>query len=157
MEFKKWFVVERAKALAAVMLTRRDDIVLEDAGEASGLTFNVSVDTGEEHDRRRFGVIVKAAMPRVSLEQANKQLRAAMATARSLGSFPYPVCVFYFTVKYGQGYFDWVFEPAITSRRQPRLKFRSVFDCARLSDESIEEIVAAVNKWYDAFYAMLTI
>ena len=42
-EKQKWFVAERARALAMIHLTRRDDLTVVKAGQGLGLEFIVTV------------------------------------------------------------------------------------------------------------------
>jgi hypothetical protein len=63
--------------------------------------------------------------------------------------------VFYFTVKDDQGYYAWAYEPVVTEGGQPRLKAPAKAPCHKLGNESLEEIVSALKRWYDAFYATI--
>jgi len=155
-ELKKWFVAERAKALAMVLLTRRNDLVVTETKEESGLDLTVHVRTGEDRSTRPFGVYLTATMNPVTIETTNSQLKPVMAKVQSRGPFHYPVCVFYFMVKEDQGYYTWAAEPVVTDNGQPRLKLHADADCNRLDNESLEEIVCDVNRWYDAFYETIT-
>jgi hypothetical protein len=47
LKFKEWFVGERAKALAMVLLTRRDDLEIRETKAETGLDYN------GPHQRRR--------------------------------------------------------------------------------------------------------
>jgi hypothetical protein len=155
MEFKKWFVKERAKALALVLLTRRDDLVVEESNGDGSLDFTVSIGARKDHGGRRFGIIVAAGMRPVTTEEANQLLRPVLAKARELRDVSHPICVFYFTAKDDHGYFTWAYEPVIAGKRQAALKYHSEPHCVKLGDPSLAAMVLAVNKWYDAFQTML--
>ncbi len=59
--------------------------------------------------------------------------------------------MFYFTVKDGQGYYCWAFEPIVTDDGQPRLVGHAATQCENLSNESLAEIISAVKRWYDVY------
>jgi hypothetical protein len=151
-----WFIAERARALALVLLTRRDDLVVKETKEKNGLDYTVHIKTEEDAGRRPFGVYLAATLTPVTLEGANKQLKPALARVQRMGPFPFRVCVFYFTVKDDHGYYAWAFEPLVTGTGQPKLKPHADALCRQLGNETLDEIVSAVKRWYEAFYAALT-
>jgi hypothetical protein len=155
--FKEWFVAERARALAMVLLTRRDDLLVKETREENGLDYTVYVRTAEDVGNRPFGVHLAATMTPVTLDGAGKEVETALAKARSLGPFQFPVCAFYFTVKDDQGYYAWAYEPVITEAGQPRLQAPADPHCRKLGNETLEEIVSAVRRWYDSFCATITL
>jgi hypothetical protein len=155
-EFNKRLIADRALALAFVLLTRRDDLDVKETKEGNDLDYTVDIKTAEDVGKRPFGVYVAATMSPVTLEAANKQLKTELAGLQTVGPFPFPVCVFFFTVKDDQGYYAWASEPVVTEAGQPRLRGRTEADCRRLGNEALEEIVSAVSRWYDAFYATIT-
>ncbi|HYT87944.1 MAG TPA: hypothetical protein VEL76_04435 [Gemmataceae bacterium] len=155
-EFKDWFVTERAKALAVVLLTRRDDLAVKETQEENGLDYTVRIMTGHNGGDRPFGVYMGASMASVTLEEANKQLKPVMGKVQSIGPFHFPVCVFYFTVKDDQGYYAWAYEPLVTAEGQLRLTAHAEAHCNKLRNESLEDIISAVMRWYDIFYATIT-
>jgi len=157
MEFKDWFVAERARALATVLLTRRSELVVRDTKEENGLDFTVHIRTQDEPGKRPFGVLLRATMTPVTTDAANKLLKPSMASIQAIGPFNFPVCVFYFTVKDDQGYYTWAVEPIITNDCQPKLKSHHKPSFSKLDNEALEEIVSAVNRWYDTFYAMISV
>jgi hypothetical protein len=103
-----------------------------------------------------FGVYMGASMAPVTLEGANKQLKPVLGKVQSIGPFHFPVCVFYFTVKDNQGYYSWAYEPVVTAEGRLRLTAHSEAHCNKLNNESLEDIVSAVKRWYDFFYATIT-
>lgn len=155
-EFREWFIAERARALATILLTRRDDLVVKDAPEETALDFTVHLKTEAGLGNRPFGVFVAAAMNPATRKDVGKLLQPVLEQVRTRGPFQFPVCVFYFTVKDNQGYHAWAYEPVVTAEGQPRLSTRALADGRPLGNESLEEIVAAVQRWYDALYATLT-
>jgi hypothetical protein len=114
-EFKEWFVMERARALAIVTLTRRDDLHVKETKEENGLDYTVRIKTGGNAGDRPFGVYLGAGMTPVTLEGADKQVKPVLGKVRSIGPFHFPVCVFYFRVKEDQDYYCWAYEPVVTA------------------------------------------
>ena len=155
MEFKKHFIGERAKALATVLLTRREDLSVEETKKQSGLDFIVYIQGEEDSGRRPFGIVLRQTMSPVTVQQANQQLKPTMGSVKSIGPFYFPVCIFYFTVKDDTGYHTWGYEPVVTDKQTPELRYHSSADCEYLTDESLDGIVGAVNAWYDVFEASI--
>src|SRR5437762_3307940 len=114
-EFREWFVAERARALAMVLLTRRDDLVVKETREENGLDYTVYLKAESNEGTRPFGVCLSASMIPVTLDRVNQQLKPVMKKVRSIGPFHFPVCVFHFNVKDGQGYYAWAYEPVISA------------------------------------------
>jgi hypothetical protein len=152
--FKEFFLAERARALATVYLTRRDDLRIE-AKEDLGLDYLVYIVKEEEPSQRPFGVLLRAEMAPVDPEQANALLRPAVVGFRNRGTFPYPVCLLFFTMRDDRGYYTWLLEPLVNGQGKPRLRERSEADCRPLDKEGINQIVATVDRWYDALYTDL--
>ena len=101
---KEWFVAERAKALAMVLLTRRDDLVIADAPADADIDYLVSVVREGNPAKMVFGIELRATMAPVTAEHANKVLKPTVEWFQRLGQFPYPVCLFYFTVRDEQAF-----------------------------------------------------
>src|SRR5262245_55342997 len=106
-ELKEWFVVERARALAMVLLTRRDDLLVKETREESGVDYTVYIRSEEGVGKRPFGVCLASVMGPVTPEAACKQLKPVVAKVQSLGPFHFPICLFYFVVNNDQGYYAW--------------------------------------------------
>jgi hypothetical protein len=103
---QEWFIAERARALAMVHLTRRDDLVVTQAGRDVGLEYVVYITRGDgERSLRQFGVFLRGTKSAVTEEHLNKVLRPAMQSFQRVGQFPYPVCLFHFTMDDDQGYY----------------------------------------------------
>src|SRR5208337_2760287 len=146
-EFKKWFVAERARALAMLFLTRRKDLVVKETKEENALDYTVYIKTRGDARNRSFGVYMEAGMTPVMPDGADKQLKPVMGKVQSIGAFHFPVCVFYFTVKDDQGYYAWAYEPIVTAQGQPGLRAHEKAHCRKLDNESLEAIVSAVKRW----------
>jgi hypothetical protein len=150
-ELKEQFIAERARALAIMHLTRRDDLVIVDE-KSQVLLMQIGRDPSLP---RRFGVLVQGAMSPVTPEQANKVLRFSVQRFKRLGPFSCPVCLFFFTMRDNQGYSTWLLEPTV-EQGHPRLVPREEPDCEILDNDTLGQIVAAVNAWYDAVPAETT-
>jgi hypothetical protein len=154
LHFKKWFVAERAKALAMVLLTRRNDLEVHDTKTESGLDYTVHIKSEEGVGTRRFGILMRATMSPVTIEQANSQLKPTMGGLGPLNDVLMPVCVFYFTAKDDRGYYTWAYEPVI-EKGQAKLRRHTDADCCPLDNEALDEIVTRVSDWYDALATSL--
>ena len=80
---------------------------------ARGLDLHVLDQAGDDRMRLIFGVIVKAAMPPATVEEANKILKPALGTFQGLREFTHPICLFYFTMREDQAFFSWLAEPTV--------------------------------------------
>lgn len=146
----------RAEQLAAIYLTRRDDlrVVAEPTSLKSGrLDILVSITHDERKTPRLFAVEVKARLDashryevlRDAIQQGHRQLFLGM-----------PVCLFFFAMKNDEGFYTWLVKPEITENGRPVLRL-SEYDANRehrprfeeLTDCAIDEIVQRVDEWYD--------
>jgi hypothetical protein len=153
---QEWFVAERTRALAMIHLTRRQDLVVR-PGRDVGLEFLVSISRQEgEPSLRQFGIFLRGTRSAVTEDRLNGQLRPTMASFRGLGQFPFPVCLWHFTMDDDQGYHTWVAEPAVVDGR-PRLLRHTEAHCRKLDRATLDELVAQVDRWYDAFFASVSI
>jgi hypothetical protein len=99
---------------------------------------------------------LRRAKSSVTETHLDKVLRPTMQSFLRLGSFPYPVCLFYFTMDDNQGYYTWVAEPAVTADG-PRLLMHEAAHCRKLDTAALGEIVAKVDGWYDAFFSQIAV
>jgi hypothetical protein len=154
---QKWFIAERSKALAMVVLTRRDDLVVRNAGQDTGLQFLVSFSKGNgEPAIRQFGVFLRGTKSPVIEAHLDRTLRPKMQSYLRKGPFPYPVCLFHFTMDDDQGYFTWVAEPAVADE-EPRLLLQEGPHSRKLDRAALDEIVDKVDRWYDVFFRQITV
>lgn len=154
---QEWFIAERTRALAMIHLTRRDDLVITEAGRGVGLQFVVSIAKGKgEPSLRQFGVVLHGAMSATTEAGLDVTLLPSIRTWRSKGEYPYPVCLFYFCMDDDQGHYAWVAEPAVVDAG-PRLLMHETADSHNLDRAALDEIVAKVDAWYDAFFARIAV
>jgi hypothetical protein len=154
-EVGAWFIEQRTRSLATVYLTRRDDLDVTEAAEADGVDLTVTIKARKEAANRRFGLVLQGARPEMTVEEVNAVLKPALV-ALSVRAFPYPVCLFFFTMEHDRGYYTWVAEPMLTGDGSPALAQNREADGADLDTTALATIVARVNQWYDAFYSSMT-
>jgi hypothetical protein len=154
---QEWFIAERTRALAMLHLTRRDDLEVTPAGQGVGLEYIVYITKGgKERSLRQFGVFLRGTKSPVTERHLDKLLRPTMQSFLGIGPFPYPVCLFHFTMEDDQGYFTWVAEPAVTEDG-PRLLMHEEAHCRKLDRAALDEIVSRVDSWYDAFFGRIAV
>jgi hypothetical protein len=117
---QEWFVAERSRALALMHLTRRADLVVTEAGRGVGLEYLVHIARRQEARApsvRQFGVFLHGTKSAVTAAHLDKMLRPTMQGFLRIGPFPYPVCLFSFTMDDDLAYTTWVAEPAAPDAR----------------------------------------
>ena len=143
--------------LALMHLTRRKDLVVTNAGRDAGPEYIVSITNGKgERSLRQFGVFLRGTKSPVTDEQLNEVLRPTMQSLQRIGPFPYPVCLFHFTMDDDQGYSTWVAEPEVGDDT-PRLLMHEEAHCRKLDRAALDEIVSRVDRWYDVFFARVAV
>ncbi len=156
-ETQEWFIAERTKALALVALTRRDDLVVQSAGPGLGLAFIVSITREKgQQSPRQFGVVLRGSKRTLTEPRLDQALLPEIESFLRTGPFPYPVCLFYFTMDDSQGYWTWVAEPAVTEAG-PRFLLRETPHGRKLDRTAVDEIVEQVDRWYDDFFGQITV
>jgi hypothetical protein len=154
----EWFIAERARALARMHLTRREDLRVTHVGKGFGLEYVVYITRKSEKDSvRQFGVVLRASQSPVTEHYLNRILRPTMQSFQRGGEYPYPVCLFYFTMEDNQGYYTWVAEPVLAEGGKPRLMVHSSASCKPLDREALDKIVSQVDAWYDAFFSSMVV
>ncbi len=153
-ETKEGFLAERVRALATVILTRRDDLTVADTKQGTGLDLHVSVEREDKPMRLTFGVLLRGVSSPVSAEQANKVLGPTLGQFQGMRKFTYPVCLFFFTMRDELAYFSWLAEPVVTDGG-PKLVHHDKAHCVELTDELLGRVVEQVVAWYDAVEAVL--
>jgi hypothetical protein len=153
---QEWFIEERTRALAMIHLTRRDDLFAS-AGRGGSLQLIVSIGKGKgEPSLRQFGVFLRGTKPATTEAELDRTLRPTFRELLRAGEYPYPACLFYFSMDDDQGYYAWVAEPAV-AEAGPRLLMHDVPHCHKLDRAALDEIVAKVDAWYDAFFARIAV
>jgi hypothetical protein len=154
---RKLLVEKRARALAMMLLTRRGDLMVEEVKDDIGLDYIVRFRTDGKEGLREFGIELRAAWPKLTKEDADRELLPAMRQVKSRGPFLPPVCLFLFTMEDDGAWFTWVAEPAGLVRGRPKLRIHEHPDCRPLDKRALEEIVRRVDAWYDAVFPGLVV
>jgi hypothetical protein len=90
-EAKELFIADRARALAAVILTRRHDLHVEETKRTTGLDLHVYIDREDKPMRLAFGVLLRGVASPMTPENANSVLGPTMAQFQGMRKFTYPV------------------------------------------------------------------
>lgn len=151
------FLRERALALAVVHLTRRKDLIVTEETADIGVDLWVTLDRKDRGSHRKFGVELRGLPPATTAEGARKSLSLSMNShSLKYGPFPFPVVLFFFTTENSEGWFTWLAEPVVTSAHEFKLAYHSEATCRPLNCKAVDEIVEAVDRWYDAFFKRAT-
>lgn len=150
------FVLERARALAVVYLTRRKDLIVTEETSDVGVDLWVALNLDDKAGHRRFGVKLTGVREAVSPDHAKKVLNPSMQRMLRYGPFPFPVVLFFFTMENNESWYSWVAEPVVTPDGGFEIIEHGKAACSPLDSEAIDQIVEAVDRWYDAFFAKAT-
>ncbi len=150
------FIAERVRALAVVYLTRRDDLIITEEAADFGVDLWVTLNLEDKEGHRKFGVELRGGRTAATADHANKVLYPSMQKMLRYGPFPFPVVLFFFTMENNEGWYTWAAEPVVSSGGNFELVQHGEASCRPLNTEAIDEIVAAVDLWYDAFFAKAT-
>src|SRR5262245_16779362 len=148
------FIHERVRALAVVYLTRREDlIVTEETAADVGVDLWVTLNLKDKEGHRKFGVELKGSWTGMTADHAKRTLSPSMQKMLRYGPFPFPVVLFFFTMEKNEGWYTWVAEPVVSAEGDFELVQHGEASCRPLNTGAIDQIVAAVDRWYDAFFA----
>jgi len=150
------FVEKRARALTMVLLTRREDLLIEEVKDDIGLDYIVRFHTPGKEGLREFGIKLRGAWAAVAKAHADKALRPSMRQMRGYGPFPRPVCLFFLTMENDGAWYTWVAEP-IEEGGKPALRVCDEPDCRELDQRALKEIIERVDWWYDALFPCLIV
>jgi hypothetical protein len=150
------FIAERVRALAVIYLTRREDLIVTDATDGFGVDLWVTLNLDEKEGHRKFGVELRGARTAVTVNNADKVLYNSMQRMLRYGPFPFPVVLFFFTMEKNEGWYTWAAEPVVSSSGEFEIVQHGTAFSRPLNSDAIDEIVEAVDRWYDAFFAKAT-
>jgi hypothetical protein len=142
---------ERARALAIILLTNRDGTRIHELEDAGAVPLIVTIPSPERAGVRQLGVVLRYVLEPVTANHANKVLVPSWPVPE-YGPFPFPVVLFFFTMKDDGGWYSWVAEPVLTADGKAQLPLRAKPDCKPLNRDSVEELLDRVDAWYDAHY-----
>src|SRR4051812_37372354 len=152
-QLQQRFIADRVRALAVVDLTRREDLIVTEETSDVGIDLWVTLNLQEKEGHRKFGVELRGVQKAVTADHANKALRPSMQQILRYGPFPFPVVLFFFSMENSEGWYTWAAEPVASSTDGFAIVQRGEASCRPLNNEAIDEIVEAVDRWYDAFFA----
>ena len=153
-EARELFLADRARALAAVILTRREDLTIADTRQSTGLDLHVSIVREDKPMRLAFGVLLRSVSSPMSADIANQILGPTMGQFQGMRKFTYPVCLLFFTMRDEKAYFSWLAEPILTSGA-PKLVHLAKANCVELTDERLGQLIEQIVNWYDAVETVL--
>ena len=145
------FTEMRARALTNVLLSSRDDLLVQDlsvGGVDFGIDYLVTIES-KNRGLRQFAVQLKATYSPVTADNANKLLKPALKGRARYGPFPYPTVLFFYTMMEPQSWYTWVFEPVTREGGKMILEMQEEADCRPLNENTFDEIISCVNNWYD--------
>jgi hypothetical protein len=151
------FIAKRARALAMMLLTRREDLRIEEVQGDFGLDYIVRFHTEGKEGLREFGIELKGAWAAATKEQADKALRPSMRQMKTYGPFLRPVCLFFFTMENDGAWYTWVAEPIESEDGKPLLRSCDEPDCQQLDRRALNNITERVDWWYDAIFPSLIV
>jgi hypothetical protein len=151
---KEQFLGERLRALATIVLTRRDDLTVVETKKATDLELHVYIDREDKSMRLMFGVVLRGVPSPVSVDHANKILGPTMGQFQRMRKFTYPVCLFFFTMREEQAFFSWLAEPVVNGG-VPKVVHHAKANCVELTHERLDRVVDAIVSWYDAVESVL--
>jgi|SRR5579864_781742 len=153
---QKRFIAERVRALAIVYLTRREDLIVTEEPTDVGVDLWVTLNLEHKEGHRKFAVELEGGWAAVTADDANTTLYRSMQRMLRDGPFPFPVVLFFFTMENNKGWYTWAVEPVVSSGGDFELVQHGEAACRPLNSGAIDEIVEAVDAWYDAFFAKAT-
>jgi hypothetical protein len=153
-ESRALFLADRVRAMATVLLTRRDDLTITETKQSTGLDFHVYIGREDKSMRLALGVLLRGVSSPVTAAQANQVLGPTMGQFQGMRKFTYPVCLFFFTMREEQAYFAWLAEPVLTGGG-PKLVHHAQANCVELTDELLDQVIGHVVAWYDAVETVL--
>jgi hypothetical protein len=152
---RQTLIEKRARALAMMLLTRRDNLQIEEMKEDIGLDYIVRFHSEGKEGLREFGIVVRGSWATAGKEQADKELRPALRQLKRYGPFLRPICLFFFTMENDGAWYAWVAEPIESEDGEPRLRSPAEPDCQSLDKRALQEILERVDEWHDAIFPRL--
>jgi hypothetical protein len=150
-------IEKRARALAMVLLTRREDLLIEEVKDDIGLDYIVRFQTEGKEGLRELGIELRGVWARVTKDHADEALRPSLQQMQRYGPFLRPVCLFFFTMENDGAWYTWVAEPIESEDGKPLLRWGGEPDCRPLDKRALNEIIERVDWWYDAVFPSLVV
>jgi hypothetical protein len=156
---RELLIEKRARALLIMLLTHRDDLLIEEvkANEAVALDYVVRFHTKGKEGLREFWIEVKGVWPALTKDRADKMLRPSLDQIKRDGPFLRPVCLFLFTMETDAAWYTWVAEPMESQDGRPQLSLCNEPDCRQLDKKALNEIIERVDLWHEAVFPRLVV
>ena len=148
-------IEKRARALAMVLLTRREDLLIEEVQDDLGLDYLVRFHTEGKEGLREFGIKLSGVWSAATKEHADQVLRPSVQRMKRYGPFPRPVCLFFFTMEDDGAWYTWVAKPLVSEDSKALLRSCDAPDCWPLDRRTLKGILEQVDAWYDALFPSL--
>ena len=152
-ESKEQFIADYVGALATIVLTRRDDLVITAAKLVPGIDWHVFIQREDKPMRLFFGVILRGVDSPMTPDQANTFLDTSLEQIPGVRKFAYPVCLMMFELQKQTGFFSWLAEPSINDGEAKLIHHKQV-NCVPLTNEVVNHVVEQIVVWYDAVEAV---
>jgi hypothetical protein len=150
-------IEKRARALTMMLLTRREDLLVDEVKDDIGLDYIIRFHSKGKAGLREFAVQVTGAWPAATKDDADQSLRPALQQLNRYGPFLRPVCLFLFTMENDGAWYTRFAEPIHAEGGKPLLQSRDRPDCRPLDMKSLKEIIEQVDVWHDALFPGLTV
>jgi hypothetical protein len=154
---RRALAAKRAAALALMLLTRREDLLVEEVQDDIGPDYIVRFRKASRPGVREFGVAVASALGPAAKEDADAELRPALQRLRRHWPSLRPLCLFFFTMADDCAWYSWAAEPAEAEDGRPALCWREAPDSRPLDRKALNEILARVDRWYRAVLPVLVV
>ena len=150
-------IEKRARALTMMLLTRCENLRIEEVSEDIGLDYLVRFHREGKDGLREFGIKLRGVWAAATKEQADKMLRPSLRQMKRYGPFLRPVCLFLFTMENDEGWYSWAVEPIEVEDDKPLLRFCAEPASRQLDNKALKEIIEQVDLWYDAIFQRLIV
>jgi hypothetical protein len=142
-----WFVEERARWFASLVLTKHNDVKVQPyAGTGKGIDLLVEALESGQPTLRLFGVQVKAYL---DLPDVQKDEQSNSRPGGGSFEVGLPLCVFAIGARKPEGIYRWIVGPVVEDGRA--LLRRDVeANWQALDEAGAARLIGQVNAWYDA-------
>ena len=149
-----WFVEQRSEALATLLLSRRDDVVVREVDKHdSGVDLTVLLREDNEITPKYFVVQIKGT---TDLEGREWMKGVSHLFAFEEKQHYVPSCIFVVDVRANKIVYSWIAEPSTVDDKAV-LKLHNIGNYRDLTLEEVDKIVQQVRDWYDVLSKNLSI
>jgi hypothetical protein len=155
-EAKERFLADRVRALAAVRLTRRDDLTTGETRQGTGLDLHVYIDRKDKPMRLAFGVLLRGVASPTTADGGRREQGPGPDDGPVSGDAEIHVPRLSVLLHdAGRGGLLLVARRAGADRRPPKLVHHGKADCVELTDDLLGQVVERIVGWYDAVEGVL--